>query len=436
MKPVALLPFLVLAAACSHQEAVSNASSSSTVAAVSAVAQPTGPVVAARVHAHTPRLDELRRALAFGDAERVSALLDASTDAGVEAPLLRARALALDPKGTLEALRLVQTVRDAAPKNPEVFATAAEIYASRGSFESGWEEVERGLAACGEAAELSRARGVLWISREKGAKKGLEHLERARAIDPDLPFMERALGQAHLLVGKMEAQAGAKAKAVEHARASLSFDPTDLDARRFLADAYADTLDFEAAIAVLEGLVQEGRPLSAELASMHKKAGMGALLEHDRARALDHFVAARDLGLAGVELGSGAALLDSEARLSTDKGLAALDRHDLAEAEAEFRAALRFDPAMIAPRNHLAVALYGRGQFGEAASLWRGVLAAARAEGIELPDPVHLNLAQALKSAGDLGAARGVLDEYLALEPSGAWRERTLAMRNSLEAPR
>ncbi|MDZ4772145.1 MAG: hypothetical protein SGI72_03325 [Planctomycetota bacterium] len=428
----------LLAPSCSDSEPVTKAASANVPAGLnsSVAGEPAAPAVAARVHVHTPRLDRLRRALTFGDTSEVAGLLDASNDAGVEAPLLRARALALDAKGTIEALRLVQTVREIAPSNPEVYATAAEIYASRSSFESGWQEVERGLAACGESAEFSRARGVLWISRENGAKKGLEHLERARTIDADLPFMERALGQAHLLVAKFEAQAGRKESALEHARASLSFDPDDVDAKRFLSDAYADALDFQAAIAVLSGLVQDGRPLASELASLHKKAGMSALLEHDRGRALDHFVAARELGLDDTELASGAALLDQEARLETEKGLAALEKRDLAAAEVAFRAAVRYEPGMLAPRNHLGVALYARGQFGEAAALWRSVLKEARAEGLVLPDPVHMNLARALKSAGESAAARAALDEYLALEPEGVWRAETLALRESLETAR
>ena len=52
----------------------------------------------------------------------------------------------------------------------------------------------------------------------------------------------------------------------------------------------------------------------------------------------------------------------------------------------------------------------------------------AQAEKIELPEPVHLNLAQADVEAGDLEGARKVLEEYLEREPTGEWRARTQAM--------
>jgi tetratricopeptide (TPR) repeat protein len=432
-------PIAILAAACLCLSACSDSQSSANAApdANSKVtAAPTPPPVKARVHVHTPRLDELRRALDFGDRAQVASLLDAANDAPAEAALLRARASALEPKGVMEALRLVTIAREADPKNPEVYATAAEIYAANGSFETGWQEIERGLAACGESAELIRARGVLWIARENGARKGLEHLQRAYGLDPDLPFMDRALGQAHLLVAKQEAQARRPAMALEHAKKSLAFDPDDRDARRFLSDAHAEMLEFQEAITVLEGLANEDRALRPELAAMHKKAALGALLEHDRPRALNHFVVARDLGLSEGDLASGAALLDQEARLKTELGLFALDKGDLAKAEAELREAVRYEPRMLAPRNHLGVVLFKRGQFAEAALLWRGVVSEARAEGLELPDPVHVNLALALKSAGELDAARRVLDEYLEAEPNGTWREPTLRARESLETPR
>lgn len=433
--PLAACLLLVPSLSCgSANDPVSNAAGSA--GASPASASRAAPLVRARVHAHSPALDALREALDRGDKTRAEGLLAAADESREEALLLRARFHALDAAGTLEALRLVEAARKSTPKNPDVYATAAEIYASRSSFDTGWQEIERGVGACGEAAELSRARGVLWISRERGARQGLEHLERARAIDPDLPFVDRALSQAHLLVGKEEAAQDHRGAALEHARAALKFDPTDVDARRFLADAYALNLDFTAAIALVEGLAQEGRPLEGELAVLHKKAGLTALLERDRPRAIDHFIAARNHGLSPEELASAAQVLRDECAHQTRVGLDALSTRDLTVAETALRRALACSPADLAAKNHLAVTLYQRGQFGEAASLWRGVLAQAQAEGIELPDPVHVNLALALSAGGDRAQGLAVLDEYLARVPEGTWREQTESARRSLETAR
>lgn len=381
--------------------------------------------IVARVHAHTPELDRLRHAIEFGDAAQAAIDLDAARAAGEEEPLLRARLLALEPQGLMDALRRIEAARTATPKNPDVYATAAEIYAGHGSFDTAWNEIQRGETNAGEAAELFRARGVIWISRENGASKGLEFLERARALDPDLPFTDRALAQAHVLVAKLEQQKKNQKLALAHVTQALVFDPTDVDARRLMSELQAARGDFAAAIALIQGLVHDGQKLDGELASLHKKAGIAALLEGDRPRAVEHFRGARELGLEDAELGSGARILGEECAARIERGVEAYTKSDLEGAERSFRSALALEPSSLAGRNHLAVVLRQERQYAEASTLWRGVIADARAERIELPEPVHINLAGALVSSGDVAGARAVLDDYLEREPQGEWRAET-----------
>jgi tetratricopeptide (TPR) repeat protein len=422
-----LLPALLLAAACSGDEPAPTDARA---------ASPAPPKVAARAHAHSPALDALRTALDRGDKDAAEKLLDAAASAGPEEQLLLARWHALDPRGTIEALRRIESARSAWPENPDVYATAAEIYAARGSFETAWSEIQRGDRACPPAAELHRARGVVWICRENGATRGLEELLKARAIDPDLPFCDRPLAQAHLLVAKLEQQKKNQDKALAHVRASLTFDATDVDARRLLSEVQAARGDFAGAIATVESLVKDGVKLEAELASLHKKAGIALLLVHDRSRALEHFATARDMGLSAAELSSGARLLEEEAQSLCERGVGAYEKGDREGAETLFRAALRFDPASLAARNHLAVVLFQAKRCAEAADLWRAVLADARAEKIELPEPVHLNLASAQICAGDTAGARATLAEYLEQEPAGEWVARTRTMATALDEGR
>jgi tetratricopeptide (TPR) repeat protein len=390
----------------------------------------------ARTHVHTPELDALRTALDRGDREAPRQSLHAAATTRPEEALLRARFNALDPAGTMEALRGIEAARKANPKDADVYATAAEIYAAHGSFETAWLEIQHGLEACGETPELLRARGVTWICRENGAAKGLAELERARAIDPDLPYMARALAQAHLLVAKSDQQKKTVDSALTHVRASLRYEPSDVDARRLLSELQAARGDFEGAIATLEALVHDGQPLGAELASLHKKSGVASLLEHDRAKAMEQFALAREGGLSDDELGTGARLLAEEASDRIDKGVAAFEKGDRAAAESMFRSALRFDPTSLAGRNHLAVVLYEDKRCAEAITLWQGVIADARKELIDLPEPVHLNLAGAQQCAGDVEGACATLREYLKLEPNGEWIERTHTLLDRLEADR
>jgi len=381
---------------------------------------------------HTPELDLLRQALDLGPLADAERLIDCAPSAGSEQLLLRARLAAVRGRG-IEALRLVEQARTADVKDPSVYATAAEIYASSDGFDSAVHEIVRGEEACGPSAEFLRARGIVSLSRQGGAAKGLAELEAARKADPELPFAARALGQAHLLLGKESIKQEKLAAALEHAQLSLSFDPGELDAQRFLSECQAARGDFDSALAVLRRLVDEGQPLASELALMEKRAGVACLLRQDKPGALAHFLEARARGLSDTELATGARLLAEASSAHLDAGVEALQKNDYAAAEKEFRAALVYDADSIAAQNHLAVALFRRESYAEAIVLWKKVLATARAEALELPDPVHINLAAAQRAGGDPGAARATLEQYLSEAPAGRWVAETRAALAKLE---
>lgn len=375
-----------------------------------------------------PAVVALRRAIDFGDRDAIVANLAASSKAGNEGVLLRARASAQLDGGVIAALRTVEEARAADPRDPEVYATAAEIYAAREAFDAAWNEIQRGDEACGKAPALERARGIAYISRENGAKKGLEHLERARALDPELPFCDRALGQAHLLCAKLAAKDSKLDVALVHARASVRFDPAEIDAQRMLSEVLAAHGDFRGALEVLKALDASAGDLRGELASLHKRSAVAELLRSQRQAALEDFAAARALGLSDDELGTGARLLGEEAARRVDLGVKAFEARDLAGAQREFEAALKFDPTHLAAQNHLGIVRFEARDFAGAALAWKAVLDAARADELELPDPVHLNLAKALVKTGDVEGARRVLEGSLEVAYETRWAERTKAL--------
>lgn len=448
-RALAALTALVLAACTGDDVPIASASSARPPSPSAAAAKlaDARPELVARPRAEDAELARLRRALDFGRVDEARALMGTAgvlERAGDEAAELRARLAALDGR-TLEALRLLEDARRERPSDPALHAALAEIYANAGKFETAWSELKRGDEAFAKAgadegdarasspassAELARARGILWILREGGAEKGLDLLESARAADPELAFAERALAQAHLLVAKAHAKAEDLAAATEHVDRSLAFDAKDVDARRLSADLRAAAGDFTEALAILEGLVAEKEPLQGELALLYKKAAMGALLAKNRPLAIERFAKARSLGLTTAELGSGAAILEEEVRARVERGVAAYEKSDLDSAEKEFRAALELAPDEIRAQNHLGVVRFKRGDAVEAARLWRSVLATARAEAIELPEPVHVNLAKALVQSGDPEGARG------ARGPPRAGARGPLERRNAGDARR
>jgi tetratricopeptide (TPR) repeat protein len=433
MHKALILSLSLLSLGCSHESPQESAAQeTASPAAAGAVGSTRELPLRAHPRIRSVELDQLRRALDLGERAKALALIVHADGAGAEeAFLLRARLAAMEGKG-IEALRLVEAARTQFPQSPAVYATAAEVYATSEGFDSAAREIVRGEKECGKSPEFLRARGIISILKPGGAAKGLAELESARKADPDLPFALRPLGQAHLLVAKDAAKQDQRARALEHAQLSVSFDPLDVDARRFLAECLAANADFEGARTLLSALVAEGEPLVSELALLEKRAGIAALLQRERERALEHFRAARQLGLNDEELSSGARLLAEASAAHLERGMQAYQRQELETAESAFRAALRDEPDSLAAKNHLAVTLYARGRFLEAAELWEKVLLVANSEGLELPEPVEINLAKAWRSAGEGEKARAVLQGFVTSKPQSAHAPLARAMLETL----
>ncbi len=409
----------------------------------------------------------LRAAIEAGDPDRAEELLAAAGPAlGVERPCFAARIAFL--RGDDEAwLRAIEEARALAPTDPRPYATAAELWSAAGRLDAARRELERGLVAVGELTpELERAKAVLALVTPGGARAGLDALERAIQRDPELPFVARARGQAHLLRAKGAFADQDPARALTELEQSLRYDPRDVEARELHAQALYANDRFLDAIAGYEALLAEGRDLRGELALWHKNAGLIAQLNGERAAARGHYLRARALGLTDVELASGVHFLRDEARLLLERGaeealqraepgLAARraeaatltdDVETLGEECAERLVARALSAAgegrndtalglveqalLLAPDDRLARVLRARlyaasGSHLEAADEYRWLLADARAAGIELPEPLHLDLAVCLLRSGAPDEAKAALQEYLREAPQGRWAAAT-----------
>lgn len=377
----------------------------------------------------------MREVLDFGRVAQLEQLLPAASRAGHEEPALRARAMALMGR-RIDALRLLAEARKLRPRDPEYGSTAAEIYAGAGAFEDALREILELEKVSKTDPLVRRARGVAMLLKEGGARAGLALLEEACRAEPDLPFTRRALAQAHLLVGKERAKEKDVPGALRHAQASTSFDGDDVDAQRFLSECLAASGRYAEARATLEALAARGVPLGAELALLAKSAGFHALLRGARDEALEHFEAARTAGLDDDALGSAVELLEEAARADVDSGVERFGAGETQKAAECFERALRRDPQQLAAMNHLAVCRMKLKEPRAAAELWRRVLDIAAAEQLELPEPVHLNLARALQAAGDADEARRTLRTHLERHPAGPWLKETEAALAQLESGR
>ena len=98
-------------------------------------------------------------------------------------------------------------------------------------------------------------------------------LEEAERLDPGLPFLGRALGQAHLLSAKHAFADGTPELALERIERSLAYDPEDFDARRMKGEYLMALKRFDEGLELLEELLAQGMPIGVELGNYHWTAG-------------------------------------------------------------------------------------------------------------------------------------------------------------------
>jgi hypothetical protein len=399
----------------------------------SVVASP-GPAAPARAP-RDPGLDAVRAAIEEGRGDQALVLLEGRQ--GFEPELLRARAELLSgtPVGALTALERARAL-DA--EDPELYATEAEVLATLDRIQAAADVLTEGMRRAGPVPALFRAQGVIELRNQGHGEKALAALERALALDPELPFTRWPLAQAHLLVGRARLEKQ-PAEATRHARAARALWP-DLggtvhdDALELEAEGLGGELRFEEALALYAQLEARGRRYGDTPAILHQRCATRCLLEHDRARAIEHYLAARALGMDDEGLGFGAPLLAEEARHALERGLSAAEARDWAKARDEFARALELAPGDLEAGNHLAVARFQEADYRGAAEAWERVLAGALEAKLELPDPVPLNLAKAWRLAGERGRARKVLSDLLDRDPAGEWSDPARDLLFVLEA--
>ena len=411
--------WLLVLAACGPQSCATDGGSEP--GATEPVAAPTPS------RSDDPRVVQARKALDLGRADLARALVpQAVAVAGSEGSLLEARLAALMGEHVAALAHLARARREA-PGDPRVYATAAEIHAARGNLEEADTEIKRGVEAGGATApELARARGVHMICSPGQARHGLTLLLRARELDADLPYLDRPLGQAHMLVAKEQVGAGDLAAAQMSVRQSLAHDPEDLDTRRLEVEVLMGLGEWGEGIASMEALLLEGLPLEAELAGYCKNAAFWAVTHGQRELGVKHYLRALELGFPRAELGHGFGVLRTEADELAARGAESLDAGEESAARDLLERALVCDPESLLANNFLGNLHHGAGDFDEAVSCWNRVLDLARSEGLELPEAVHIKLAQAHGlGLGDFEKARETLEAYLVLEPTGRWVDQT-----------
>ena len=402
-----------------------------------------------------PRAAALRSSLEKGQAGAARTLYDqVAARLGAEGPTLEARLLVLEGD-VLGALRVLEAAKTQWPGDGRPFAASAELYASLGRLQAAQDEVDRGQAVVGRSAALIRALGVVAIATPGGAQSGLQLLEEARRLDPELPFCDEALATARTLVARIAFQQADLPRAESLARAALELRPGDPDARVTLVDVLEGQGEFEPAVVLLEELYGEGQAVLDDLRELLAHAATAAMVEKDVDRQVGHLLRARELGATDAQLGFGISVLRREAEAAIDRGrtahksaqlldvdgadeeLQAMRAEKLAEAEGEYLRARRLDPEGIEAYHRLGQLYWERGDYRDAALSWESGLARLEALPAGAPRPavaLHENAAQAWRRAGRSDLARDTLTNYLAAEPEGRWADSSRALLVEIEA--
>ena len=438
-------------------------------------------VVASVARSEDGRVQRLRAALGTGRGEQVAELLPMveALGLGTEWPLLQARFAAL--RGAeVEAARLVEVGRASDPLDPRVYATAAEIAVIGERLDLARAELATGIRECGLGPELMRARGVIAISTPGdlgAARRGLVDLEAAREMDPTLPFLDWPQSEAYRLVGQALCASDPEL-AESHLRQSLELNRDNLYAAESLGELLVTQARWDEGLSLLHELVERGEAIHAKLAGYEKSAAMGCLLAGQKEQALEHLVRARDLGMPPAQLRSGTSILIEATKAAMSRGNQALEAGEGALAEEQFELALRYDPGNEAvtqalglarasllveegvsmqreERHHEALLVFERaleqdpeslqahvflgashfaiGHYTKAAEAWAWAVDTARSEDLVFPEPLHLQLAQALLLAGEKQSAHSVLGAYLEHEPEGSWARDTREFLNQVD---
>jgi len=388
----------------------------------SGTAEGSGHALSAIDRSGDPRLLEARAALGAGrPASAASLLASVGIAAGVEGPLCLAR-VRLAAGDVVGALSAVEEARLIAPEDPRVFATAAEVLALCGRGGDAEDELVAGAAFGEDSPDLERARALLDLTRPGQGPMALARLEAALAADPGLPYCDWPLAQAHLLTGRAALGAGQPDVAVAEARAALALEPDLATAEELLGSALVSIDDFVGGLAALERAQDMGLDVGRELADVHMRAAMAARLLSMDDVAIEHYLAARELGLSEEELGSGSDLLYELARAEYEAATTAMLADKFVDASKHFARSIELGPEgplALEARDGLAGARFRLEDYPGAALAWSEVQLAERAAGDGAASRTHMNMARARVLSGNYQAARELLEQYLELYPEG-----------------
>jgi putative PEP-CTERM system TPR-repeat lipoprotein len=301
-----------------------------------------------------------------------------------------------------EALAAFDKVLALRPRDRNANLEKAYIRINQNKFAEARTEIEASRKNAPNSLLVTYAQALLDYTEGKNAA-ARESLQRVLKSAPEhMPSI--------LLAGAVELNLNAPEQAQMHLRKYLENDPTNLHARKLMAQAQLKT-------------AQPGEAVNT-LTPMLDKSSDPQLL----ALAGESHMQARDFGKATTYFEKAAQLAPEAAVVRTSLGLARLGQGDAARAIGELERATELDPKSDRALSALVQAEYGLKHFDKA------LAAVAKLEQIKGDDPQTYNLkATVMLGKGDVPGARAAFEKALQLKPTFFPASANLAKLDLLE---
>jgi tetratricopeptide (TPR) repeat protein len=307
------------------------------------------------------------------------------------------------------------------PTRVEPYVKAADTYLAESvpMLDGAHEELDKGLAACGQRAELLERKGRILAAsgRVADARRVFEDYLR---LWPDEPVVRVAL--ADVLLAEFQTRmrredARNLAALVARAREAHPAHP-----RLDFAEGVVKRAEgrFAESVALLErSLARE--PEDADVARIHgetlKALGFSLLLAGRKDEALVTFRKVVDLGLPDFDLGTIPSILDTQAKWHFQQGISLFESGDAAGAAEAFRTVRRFFPEHPDVLFNLGLTLIDLKEYEEAASLLELAEARLVAEAKDF-GLVRSYRVLALRALGKSPEAARLAEEFIAAHPA------------------
>ena len=181
------------------------------------------------------------------------------------------------------ALAALQRAAAADPSSAEIRAEIASYYLRRNQRAEAEKAARAALALNEKNVEANRTLGLILTAAVESTNERSATAQTMATAEEAIGYLERAAGglpttdvQVHSMLGRLYIRTGVPQKAIASLTKVLAQNPSSVQFRLSLAQAYAAAKDLKSAMGVLEEVVEDEPRVAAALAQYQEQAGLVA----------------------------------------------------------------------------------------------------------------------------------------------------------------